>query len=129
VSGTGSLLDLACGTGQIALPLANRFAEVVAVDQEEEMVAYGRAKAEAAGMANIRWVTASAETAGLEGPFDLVAIGNAFHRLKRQVVAEWVLSWLRPGGGIALLWGDILARATPHGRQPWAPFSRNGWPN
>jgi SAM-dependent methyltransferase len=110
LSGRGSLLDLACGTGQIALPLANRFAEVVAVDQEEEMVAYGRAKAESAGVANIRWVAASAETAGLEGPFELVAIGNAFHRLKRQVVAERAFSWLQPGGGIALLWGDILAQ-------------------
>jgi SAM-dependent methyltransferase len=110
VSGTGRLLDLACGTGQLALPLANRFAEVVAMDQEEEMVAYGRAKADAAGVANIRWVAASAETVTLEGPFELVAIGNAFHRLKRQVVAERVLSWLEPGGGIALVWADYLGR-------------------
>jgi SAM-dependent methyltransferase len=49
VSGAGRLVDLACGTGQVALSLAHHFAEVV-VDQEEEMVAYGRAKAEAAGV-------------------------------------------------------------------------------
>lgn len=110
VSRNGRLLDLACGTGQIALPLADRFTEVVAVDQEEEMVAYGRAKANAAGVANIRWLAASAETVELEGPFELVSIGNAFHRLRRPAVAERVFSWLEPGGGIALLWGDILAR-------------------
>jgi SAM-dependent methyltransferase len=92
------------------LPLATRFAGVVAVDQDEEMVAYARAKAEAAAVANVRWVAASAETVQLEGPFELVAIGNAFHRLKRHVVAERVFSWLQPGGGLALLWGDILAR-------------------
>jgi SAM-dependent methyltransferase len=110
VSGRGRLLDLACATGQIALPLASRFTEVVAVDQEEEMVAYGRAQADAAGVANTRWLAASAETVALEGPFELVAIGNAFHRLKPHVVAERVFSWLEPGGGIALLWSDPLGR-------------------
>jgi SAM-dependent methyltransferase len=100
LSETGRLLDLACGTGQISLP----------VDQEEEMVAYGRAKAEAAGVANVRWMAASAETVEVQGAFELVTIGNAFHRLKRQVVAEWVFSSLQPGGALALLWGDILAR-------------------
>jgi SAM-dependent methyltransferase len=110
VSGTGRLLDLACGTGQISLPLAPRFAEVVAVDQEEEMVAYGRAKATAAGVANVRWMAASAETVEAQGAFELVTIGNAFHRLKREVVAERVFSWLQPGGALGLLWGDILAR-------------------
>src|SRR5271155_258770 len=68
VSGRGRLLDLACGTGHVALPLANRFTEVVAVDQEEEMVAHGRAEAEAAGVANIRWIVDAAETVGVEGP-------------------------------------------------------------
>jgi SAM-dependent methyltransferase len=110
VSGRGRLLDLACGTGQVALPLAERFTKVVAVDQEEEMVAYGRAEADAAGVANIRWIVDSAETVGVEGPFELVTIGNAFHRLKRQVVAERVFSLLEAGGGIALLWSDPLGR-------------------
>jgi SAM-dependent methyltransferase len=34
VSAAGRLLDLACGTGQIAFPVADRFAEVCAVDKE-----------------------------------------------------------------------------------------------
>jgi SAM-dependent methyltransferase len=110
VSGNGRLLDLACGTGQIAVPLAGRFAEVVAVDQEDEMVSYGRAKADGAGVSKIRWVAASAETVEIEGYFELATIGNAFHRLRRTEVAERVFSWLEPGGGIALLWGDILGR-------------------
>lgn len=110
VSAGGRLLDLACGTGQIAFALADRFAEVVAVDQEEEMVAFSRHKAEVAEVRNIRWLTASAETVALDASFELVAIGNAFHRLKRQVVANRVFSWLRPAGGFALLWGDIPGR-------------------
>lgn len=64
-------MDLAGGTGQVALALADRFAEVIAVDREEEMVACGRAKAEAAGVTHVRWVAAAAETVSLEGPVEL----------------------------------------------------------
>jgi ubiquinone/menaquinone biosynthesis C-methylase UbiE len=98
VVGGGCLLDLACGTGQIAVPLARHFVEVWAVDQEPESVTYGRAKSERLGLTNITWVAGSAKTVALNGPFDLIAIGNAFQRLNRSVVAERVLSWLKPGG-------------------------------
>jgi SAM-dependent methyltransferase len=115
VSGTGRLLDLACGTGQIAFPMAPFFEEVVAVDQENESVTYGRAKAQALHVGNITWVAGAAERVELDGLFELIAVGNAFHRLDRTVVARRRFSWLAPQGGVALLWGG-----TPwHGDQPW----------
>ncbi|MFF9286548.1 methyltransferase domain-containing protein [Streptomyces griseosporeus] len=43
-SGRGRLLDLACGTGQLAFPLRNRFADVWAVDSEAGMTEVVRAK-------------------------------------------------------------------------------------
>ena len=46
-SGRGRLLDLACGTGQLAFALRSPFAEVWAVDQEPDMVAVVRSKAAA----------------------------------------------------------------------------------
>jgi len=103
----GRLLDLACGTGQISLPLSGRFASVVAVDQEDESVAYGRAKSSRFGIGNITWVTGSAETVDLGGRFELVTVGNAFHRLRRDAVASRMRSWLVPDGGVALIWGDM----------------------
>ena len=42
VTGGGRLLDLACGTGQVALGLSSYFEEVWAVDQEADMVRGGR---------------------------------------------------------------------------------------
>lgn len=106
ISGRGRLLDLACGTGHIAFPLATRFKEVVAIDQEAEMVAFGAAKASKAGVENITWTAGSVETASVHGSFELITIGNAFHRVKRRVVAERMLTWLQPGGGAALVWGS-----------------------
>ena len=112
VSGAGALLDLACGTGQVAMPLAGRFARVVAVDQEAESVAFGRAKAEAAGHVGIEWITGAAETVELDAGFELVSVGTAFHRLDRPVVAARMFSWLQPGGGAALLWSDAPSQGS-----------------
>ena len=107
VSGQGRLLDLACGTGQLTFPLRRWFSEVWAVDREPDMVEAVRAKADGIGAENIRTVTADAET--LDAPpeyFELAVIGNAFHRLRRDLVAGRLLGWLRPGGCVALCWSD-----------------------
>jgi SAM-dependent methyltransferase len=115
--GGGRLLDLACGTGQITFALAGRFAEVWAVDQEPDMTALVAEKARAAGPGHIRVITSSAEDLSApDGGFDLVAIGNAFHRLPRSGVAASALRWLRPGGFLALLYsGENMWR----GEAPW----------
>ena len=78
VSGRGRLLDLACGTGQLAFPLRRWFAEVWAVDQEPDMIEVVRAKATTAEAPNFRPVVSSAETLGAQPEyFELAVIGNA----------------------------------------------------
>ena len=111
VSGRGRLLDLACGTGQLAFPLRGWFAEVWAVDQEPDMVEAVRAKAATAGARNLRPVVSSAETLGAQPEyFELAVIGNAFHRLDRDLAAGRIFGWLQPGGHLALCWSSM----------PWA---------
>lgn len=115
-TGSGVLLDLACGTGQVAFALAGSFGEVWAVDQEPDMIRVVRKKAEDARVGNIRCLVSAAED--LELPADsceLVTIGNAFHRLRREVVALSALGWLQPGRCLALLWGGTPWR----GEAPW----------
>ena len=108
VSGQGRLLDLACGTGQLAFPLRRSFAEVWAVDREPDFAQMVQAKADKLGAWNIRPVTADAETLDAEpGHFELAVIGNAFHRLDRDLVAARLLHWLRPGGCVALCWANV----------------------
>ncbi|SBW17395.1 class I SAM-dependent methyltransferase [Protofrankia symbiont of Coriaria ruscifolia] len=110
-SGGGRLLDLACGTGQLAFSLRGAFAEVWALDAEPDMIDMVRAKAIAATAAHIRPITARAEDlqAG-PGSFELIVIGNAFHRLRRALVAGRAYAWLKPGGCLALCWST----------SPWA---------
>ena len=103
----GCLLDLACGTGQLAFALRRWFGEVWAVDQEPDMVEVVAAKAAAADAGEVRPVVSSAESLDAEPDyFDLVVIGNAFHRLNRDLVAGRVLGWLKPGGYLALCWSS-----------------------
>jgi ubiquinone/menaquinone biosynthesis C-methylase UbiE len=116
VSGQGACLDLACGTGQLAFALAQAFREVWAVDQEPDMVAVIRDKAVQAGTTHVRAVASAAEN--LDAPldtFDLVTVGNAFHRLRRDDVARSIFDWLKPGGNVALVWSD----------SPWV--GNSGW--
>ena len=121
-SGAGRLLDLACGTGQLAFALRDRFAEVWAVDQEPDMVEVVAAKAAAfgtgagAGTGHVRAIASAAEDLWADpGSFELAVIGNAFHRLRRAPVARLVLGWLQPRGFLALCWSS----GTQAGHEDW----------
>ncbi len=106
ITGAGRLLDLACGTGQVTFGLGSSFTEIWAVDQEPEAVEFARAKALSHGVDNVRWIAGRAEDVDADGYFELVAIGNAFHRLQRRVIAESAMRWLVAGGHLALLWSN-----------------------
>jgi ubiquinone/menaquinone biosynthesis C-methylase UbiE len=115
LSGTGRLLDLACGPGRVTFALADHFADVLAVDQEEESAIYGRARASERGITHIRWQSARAEDLDVAGTFELVTVGDGFHRLDRRRVAVLATEWLQPGGHIALLWTSMPWQ----GPAPW----------
>lgn len=120
VSGQGRLLDLACGTGQLAFPLRRSFAEVWAVDREPDFVQLVQDKADKLGAGNVRPVRADAETLAVEpGHFELAVIGSAFHRLDRELVAARLLQWLRPGGYVALCWADGPQLPPASGGREW----------
>lgn len=114
-SGQGRLLDLACGTGQLAFGLASRFAEICAIDQEPEAIDRARTNARGRGVHNIQWMVGRAEDIDADREFDLVVVGNAFHRLQRRRVAESAPRWLIPGGYFALVW----SRSPWDGDQEW----------
>ena len=116
ITGEGRLLDLACGPGRVALPLATCFSEVWAVDQEPEMVEVGRMHAKRQGLTNVRWIVGRAEEVEAQpSSFELITIGEAFHRLDQRLIAERATAWLAPGGGLATLGCFSLMQ----GQEPW----------
>ena len=115
-SGDGTLLDLACGPGRIAIPLASSFREVWAIDREPEMIEVAEQEAKRQGTANIRWLIGKAENLAAEAnSFQLITIGDAFHRLDQELVASQALEWLSPGCCLAIMGCYNLMR----GLEPW----------
>ncbi len=113
-TGEGALLDLACGTGELALTLRPLFERVVALDCEPELVEAGRTSTEP-GRAPITWLVGRAEDHQPAFPYDLVTIGNAFHHFRRAELCRQVLGWLRPGGAMVIVGSQsVLA-----GDEPW----------
>lgn len=99
--GARSVLDVGCGTGCLALLLAERGLAVVGVDPAAASLAVARAKP---GAEQVRWVRG--EVAATDGPFDLaVMTGNVAQVFTTD--EEWsatlagVHAALRPGGHLA----------------------------
>jgi SAM-dependent methyltransferase len=93
------LLDLACGTGEVALAFQHAFRDILAVDADPDMVDGGRQRAEEQGVTSITWMVGRAEDLDVtDGSFGVIAAGRAFHRLNRPKVAELALQWLRARG-------------------------------
>jgi ubiquinone/menaquinone biosynthesis C-methylase UbiE len=108
------VVDLGCGTGTIALLLADRFpeAEIVGVDLAESMLRLARAKVAARGLdGRVSLVRADVkETSLAGGSFDLVLSNSTLHhlpdphrllveakRLAREGAAVLLVDLARPG--------------------------------
>jgi SAM-dependent methyltransferase len=91
----GPLLDLACGTGRMAIPLAAAGYAVTGVDVAAEMVALARQKAARAGVA-VEWVVADARAfhLGRAFPFSFM-LANAFQFFLTRADQEALLARVR----------------------------------
>jgi SAM-dependent methyltransferase len=98
------VLDVASGTGNAAIPAAERGAAVTASDLTPELLEAGRARAEAEGLA-LEWVEADAEHLPFDDEsFDVVmsSIGAMFAP-HHQEVADELVRVCRSGGTIGML--------------------------
>jgi SAM-dependent methyltransferase len=133
LDGRGRLLDLGCGPGFLAIGLASRFTEVVAMDPEPAMLAAADEAARAAG-ARLTLVLGGSEN--LEprlGPFRLVTMGRAFHWMDRDRTLVALDTLVAAEGAVALFdvdhpqvpenawraaWEAVRGRYTPATRRP-----------
>ncbi len=99
LDGRGRLLDVGCGTGEIALLLAPLYAEVVGLDADADMIEEAREEARRQGRANTTWVNARAEELPLDlGRFRTATFAQSFHWMDRRQVAATVFEMLEPNG-------------------------------
>jgi SAM-dependent methyltransferase len=120
------VLDVAAGSGNVAIPAAATGAHVVASDLTPELLDQGRTDAEAAGV-SLEWETADAEHLPFDDDsFDVVTscVGVMFAP-HHQAAADELVRVCRPGGRVALIaWtpggfiGQLFATMKPYVAPP-----------
>jgi ubiquinone/menaquinone biosynthesis C-methylase UbiE len=88
-----SVLELACGTGRIAIPMAQSGAIVTGVEVNDSMLEHARRKSGAAGVA-IEWIQGDMRSFSLPSTaYDLIAIG--FNGINLLLSVDEALACLR----------------------------------
>jgi SAM-dependent methyltransferase len=97
------VLDLGCGPGLVAIPLAQAGLKVTAVDPEPNMVEAAREAAREVGVSiDVRQGSSFDLPAGI-GPFGMVTMGRSFHWMDRETTLKILDKLILPKGAIALL--------------------------
>ena len=109
LTGDDVVVDLGCGTGQLALPMAGRVRAVIGLDPEPGMLRRARQAAAEQGIANVSWMIGAdtdlpAITALLGArSAGALTIGQALHWMNCDELVPAALRLVRPGGGVAVI--------------------------
>jgi len=122
------VLDVATGSGNVAIAAARRFADVTGLDYVPSLLETGRIRAEAEGFPEIAWVEGDAQALPFEdASFDVVlsSYGVMFAPDQPKAAAE-LLRVTKPGGRIGLAnWtpegavGEMFKLTTKHAPPPF----------
>jgi SAM-dependent methyltransferase len=115
------VLEIACGTGQLSVPLAQRGVDLVAVELGPRLAAIARRNLR--GFPNARVDTGPFEEWELgDRRFDAVVCANAFHWLQPEVRFSKSAAALRAGGSLAILHVHHVRGGTPGFFEAAQPF-------
>jgi SAM-dependent methyltransferase len=104
VDESARVLDLGCGTGQLAVVLAAHAGTVVAMDPNEAMLEQGRRAATEVGRDTVEWRQGSdADLDDTLAPLRLTTMGRSFHWMNERRTLDRLQAITEPGGGVALL--------------------------
>lgn len=104
LSGEGRLLDLGCGTGQLAQRFNDWFDEIIGVDTESEMLDEANRLSSDNRVENVKWLHGRAEERASDwGSFRLTIMAKAFHWMDRESILEILYNSSDDNGGIAII--------------------------
>lgn len=126
-----AVLDVGCGTGDIARRLVNHVAKVDAVDFSQPMLEIGK-NLPGGDAPGLHWIYGRVEEAPLIPPYALITAGSSLHWMDWSVVLPRFQSMLTPRGYLAIVeqgelsppWhadlGHIIARYSTN--QDYQPY-------
>ena len=121
--GCQRVLDVGCGTGEIARRIAPYVEYVDAVDLSPAMIAKGKSRA-GGEVPNLNWIVGEVETAPLTPPYSLITAAASLHWMDWSVVLPRFAQVLTPKGVLAILAED--APAVPNLEVLWK-LMRDYW--
>lgn len=89
------IADIGCGPGDLSFGLGKFASKLDAVDISREMIS--EAKRSAPEVKNINWICSPAESAPLEGPYDLITAADSIHWMDWRTLFLNIRKWLKPG--------------------------------
>ena len=107
------VLDLGCGTGDVALGLLGRAERITGIDRSEPMLSVARSRP-GDGHPSLTWQCVAAEAFAFPGPYSLVVAGESLHWMDWGRVLPRIAASLRPGAVLAIVEGRVLTGV------PWA---------
>ncbi len=99
---SGAVLDVGCGDGAIARPLAPLVARLDAVDSAAEMVRTGR-RLPGGDHPHLTWTVGPAESAPVNPPYGLISAGASIHWFDWDIALPRFSRLLAPGGWLAIV--------------------------
>src|SRR5699024_6624676 len=105
----GAALEVGCGDGLLARRLAERAAEVTAIDADAAMIALARERSPGA---RVRFVHADFLACPVEAAsFDFACANTALHHMDFAAALSAMARALRPGGRLAVV--GLAANGSP----------------
>ncbi len=102
-----AVLDVGCGLGDLARPLAARVERVDAIDFSPGMIERGRSLL-GGDRPNLRWIVGAAEEAPLSPSYALITAGDSVHWFRWEIVFPRFASALTRSGSLAIVSRDWL---------------------
>jgi len=104
------VVDLGCGSGQLALRIAPHVRSVLAIDVSQAMIDLLDSHAREAGISNVEGRAVPIEKLVLEpGSIDVVVSNYVLHHLRdddKAAAVRQAAEWLKPGGRLVI--GDMM---------------------
>lgn len=107
------VLDVGCGTGDLARRLASKVKRVDAVDFSLFMIEKGKTLSKGKHP-NLNWIYGRIEEVELQPPYSLITAGESLHWMEWDIIFPLFHRILTPHGYLAL-----VSRETKH--NPWDP--------
>ncbi len=105
LDGKGQMMDLGCGTGQLAFRFTDWFERIVGIDSESEMIQEAKRLEKEMRIDNLEWFNENLDAylKHYDGEFRFVTIAKAFHWMEREKVLDTLYEMISYGGGIAII--------------------------